>query len=131
MNQDRGLKTRTDRAVGTAGGGVAGTATGTKAAEAVNPAMEDAYWSANYRERDYVELHRPYSDYRPAYQYGWEAYARLGNRPFREVEGELERGWVAAKGDSKLAWTEAKPATSDAWHHLDRSRPIVATRTSR
>jgi len=101
-------------AVGAATGALAGQAT----AKAVNPTVEDAYWSANYDKRDYVVRHRPYAEYRPAYQYGWESRARLGDRPFHEVESDLGRGWDKVKGESKLAWAEAKQAASDAWHRI-------------
>jgi hypothetical protein len=112
-------------AIGVATGAVAGLS----AAEAVNPTVEDAYWSANYLERDYVEHDRPYTDYRPAFQYGWESRARLGDQLFRDVESELERGWELAKGESKLAWTEAKHAASDAWHRLEGAGPVDTTRS--
>jgi outer membrane protein with glycine zipper len=105
--------------VGGAVGAAAGALAGRSAAEAINPTVEDAYWSANYLNRDYIERHRPYTDYRPAYQYGWKPRARLGNRPFHDVESELERGWDLAKGESKLVWTQAKHAVNDAWHRLE------------
>jgi phage tail tape-measure protein len=108
--------------VGAVVGGAIGAATGAlagqSAAEAVNPSVEDAYWGENYLTRAYVERSRPYTDYRPAFQYGWESRARMGNRPFRDVEGDLERGWDLARGESKLAWAQAKHATSDAWHRI-------------
>jgi len=90
-------------------------------AEAVDSVAEDAYWRNNYPKTDYAEEHRSYKDYRPAYKYGWEARARLGDRPYAEIESELENGWEKAKGECKLAWTQAKRATSDAWHRLERA----------
>lgn len=104
--------------VGGAVGGVTGAVAGQSAAAILNPADEDAFWSANYLERAYVEPNRPYADYRPAYQYGWESRARMGQRAFREVESDLERGWDVVKGESQLAWEQAKHATSDAWHRI-------------
>lgn len=94
----------------------------------VNPTVEDAYWSANYLKRDYVEPNRSYTDYRPAYQYGWESHARLGNRSFRDVESDLERGWELARGESRLDWTQAKHAASDAWRRLEGAGPVDTTR---
>ena len=108
--------------VGAAVGGAIGAATGVlagqSAAEMVNPTVEDAYWGENYTKRDYVEKNRPYDEYRPAYKYGWEARARMGNRPFQEIEQDLASGWDKAKGESKLAWAQAKHATKDAWHRI-------------
>jgi uncharacterized protein YcfJ len=79
-------------AVGGVIGTIAGAAAGNKAAEAINPTVEDAYWRENYRTRHYVDRSLPYSYYEPAYRYGWESRARLGNRSYQEVERDLERG---------------------------------------
>ena len=94
---------------------------GRAVAEAVDAVAEDAYWRNNYAKSDYVEKNRSYNDYRQAYKYGWESRARLGDKPYAEIEPELEKGWEKAKGDCKLGWTQAKRATSDAWHRLERA----------
>jgi phage tail tape-measure protein len=111
--------------VGAVVGGAVGAATGALAgrgaAEAVNPTMEDGYWRENFVKRDYVDRNRPYTDYQSAYRYGWESRARMGDRTFKDVESDLEKGWEKAKGESKLAWTEAKHAARDAWHHIKRT----------
>jgi hypothetical protein len=107
--------------VGAATGAATGALAGHGVAVAVNPTEEDAYWRDHYAKRDYVEKNRPYADYGPAYRYGWESHARLGNRPFHEIESELAAGWDKAKGESKLAWAHAKHATSDAWHRVTGS----------
>ena len=93
---------------------------GQSATAVVNEAAEAAYWSENYSKRGYVERHRVYGDYEPAYRHGWESRARLGNQPFRSVETDLERGWDKVKGASTLAWSQAKSAVSDAWHRAGR-----------
>jgi hypothetical protein len=95
---------------------------GQSVVEAIDPAIEDAYWRENYRTRDYVLRETPYNEYQSAYQYGWESRARVGDRPFHEIELDLERGWELAKKDSKLAWAQAKHATSDAWHRISTSK---------
>ena len=97
---------------------------GQSATAVVDAASESTYWSENYGKRAYVESARPYGDYQPAYQYGWESRARMGNRPFRDVETELGGGWEQVKGVSKLAWTQARSAVSDAWHRA--GRPVLA-----
>lgn len=109
--------------VGGAIGAATGALTGRSVAEAVDPTVEEAYWSTHYRECKYVDRNRPYADYQPAYRYGWESRSRLGGRLFGDVESDLERGWAAAKGTSKLAWTEAKDATRDAWRRLESPAP--------
>jgi hypothetical protein len=98
---------------------------GQSATAVVDSASEEAYWSEHYGKRAYVESARPYGDYQPAYQYGWESRARMGNRPFRDVETELGGGWEQVKGASKLAWTQARSAVSDAWHRAGRPADAV------
>lgn len=112
LESDSNIKQTTD---------VTGPTGGRAVAEAVDSAAEDAYWRNNYPKSDYAEENRSYKDYRPAYEYGWTSRARLGDRPYAEIEAELENGWDKAKGDCKLAWTQAKRATSDAWHRLERA----------
>jgi hypothetical protein len=104
-------------------GTVAGGAAGHGVAEGVNPTVEDAYWKDNYAGRDYVDRTLPYSEYQPAYRYGWEARSRYAGQPYETVEGDLERGWDKAKGESHLAWNQAKNATRDAWHRVERAIP--------
>jgi hypothetical protein len=98
---------------------------GQSATAVVNETAEATYWSQNYSKRGYVERDRPYADYEPAYQYGWESRARLGSKAFREVEAELAKGWETAKSASKLAWTQARSAVSDAWHRAGRPAAAV------
>lgn len=109
--------------VGAAVGGVAGGLAGKSVAEQVNPTLEDAYWRDNYRSRPYVEAGHSYDEYRPAYRYGWESYARHPGRRFDEVEGDLERDWERAKGSSRLTWDKAREATRDAWHRVEHALP--------
>lgn len=108
--------------VGGAVGAATGALTGQAVAGAVNPTEQDNYWRENYSSRDYVKQDRPYEEYQPAYRYGWESRGQMGDRPFDEVEGDLERGWDKARGSSKLAWRDAKQATRDAWGHIKQDR---------
>ena len=113
--------------VGTAVGGAIGAAAGALAgqgiAEAIDPEVEDAYWRNNFSSRPYVDRGASYSEYGPAYRYGWESRGRYADRSFDNVENDLERGWDKAKGQSKLAWSKAKNATRDAWHRVERAIP--------
>jgi hypothetical protein len=109
--------------IGGAVGAAAGALAGRELAKAIDPAAEDRYWRENYTKRDYVEPHRPYSDYRPAYRYGWESRARLGARPFDDVETDLDNGWSKARGESRLTWGQARTAARDAWHRVERAVP--------
>ena len=57
---------------------------------------EDAYWTANYRNRPYASSNpRDYGYYRPAYRYGYEAAGRYQGRKWEEVESDLvTQGYV-------------------------------------
>ena len=89
----------------------------------VDPEVEDAYWRQNYSPRYYVDRKRPYTDYGPAYQYGWESRARMSDRTFADVESDLEKGWCRARGESNLPWSQARRATRDAWQRVDDHLP--------
>jgi len=88
-----------------------------------DPTLEETYWRDNYASRPYVDSGTPYTEYSPAYRYGWESYQRHAGRKFDEVESDLERGWDKAKGASKLTWMKAKNAVRDAWHRIERALP--------
>jgi hypothetical protein len=109
--------------VGASIGAVAGGLAGKGVAEAIDPTVEDQYWGSNYRTRPYVTAGTEYNTYKPAYRYGWESYERYAGKTFDEVEPQLERGWDERRGDSTLTWENAKAATRDAWHRVERALP--------
>lgn len=117
--------------VGAAVGGIVGGLAGKGVAEAVNPTVESVYWRETYASRPYVTKGAAYSQYEPAYRYGWESRGRNLGKRFDEVETTLEHGWDKAKGDSKLAWSHAKEATRDAWHRVEKALPGDADRDGR
>jgi hypothetical protein len=104
---------------------VAGGLGGKAAAEAVNPTVEDEWWRERYGSRPYARADVPYETYRPAYQYGWQARMMHGDATWSEIEPNLEAGWMAARGDSKLEWSDARHAAKDAW---DRIGPPIGAR---
>ena len=113
--------------VGAAVGAVAGGLGGKAAAEAVNPTIEDDWWRTNYASRPYTRHGASYDEYRPAYQYGWQARMMHGDAEWTEIEPNLAAGWMAARGDSKLEWADAKHAAKDAWDRI--GPPIGSTHT--
>jgi hypothetical protein len=119
--------------IGAAAGALTGIGVAKGVDAAVNHEEEDAYWRDNYNTRPYASADRTYDQYRPAYQYGWESRARLGNRSFDEAEPELASGWESYRGQSQtsLAWDDAKHATKDAWHRIERRLPGDADRDGR
>jgi hypothetical protein len=106
--------------VGVAVGAIGGGLFGKKAAEAVNPTIEDDYWRTNYTSRPYVEPNRTYEDYRPAYHTGYEGYRQYGDtgRTYDEVEPDLRRDYETRRKGSGLTWDKARPATRDAWDRV-------------
>lgn len=107
-------------AVGAAVGAVVGAVAGRMRAD---PVVESDYWRDNYSSRPYVTAGSTYDDYEPAYRYGAEAYNRYPDRSFDDVEPELSRDWGTARGKSSLEWENAKHATRDAWHRVERALP--------
>jgi hypothetical protein len=110
-------------AVGVTVGAVAGGLAGKSVAEAIDPTVEDEFWSGNYRDQPYAVEGADYETYKPAYRYGWEAFERYPGRRFDEVDSELQRGWDEHRGDSKLTWNQAREAARDAWHRVERALP--------
>jgi hypothetical protein len=109
-------------AIGAAVGAVAGALGGKAIADHINPEVENDYWKTNYSSRSYVTSGSSYDDYGPAYRLGYERYPEYRGRGFEEVEPEFERHWNATRGNSRLAWHEAKHATRDAF---ERARDAV------
>jgi hypothetical protein len=105
-------------AIGGTIGAVAGGAVGKSAAEALNPTIEEEYWRENYRTRPYFKEGVDYSEYAPAYRYGWEAGVRedYRNRTFEEVEPNLQRDWEADRTRYPRPWSEMREATRDAYN---------------
>jgi hypothetical protein len=106
-------------AIGAVVGGLAGHAVG----EVVDPTAEDSYWRTRYEAEPYRNPAFGYEDYAPAYQLGYEGRARYAGRSFDQAENELASDWEAGKGNSRLAWNDAKQATRAAWHRVERAMP--------
>ena len=117
--------------VGGAVGAVVGGLGGKAAGEAVNPTAENAYWQENYKSEPFVNKDYAYNDYAPAYRTGYENRAKYAGQSFEEAEANLRSDYEATKGESRLAWNEAKDATRAAWHRVERAIPGDADRDGR
>jgi uncharacterized protein YcfJ len=117
--------------VGAAIGAVAGGVAGKRVAESIDPTAENTYWQDNYRNETYVNRDLDYDQYEPAYRTGYTGYGKYEGRKFDEVENDLERDYEQAKGNSSLAWSDAKHATKAAWHKVERALPGDADRDGR
>ena len=103
--------------------GVINAKTDDSIAEAVNPTEYNSYFEKNYTSAPYYVGGSEWRDYKPAYQYGYDTYGQYRGQRFEDVENDLERNWDATKANSRLAWTEARGAVRDGWHHIERAMP--------
>ena len=110
-------------AVGAAVGSILGGGAGDSLAEVVNPTVYEDYWKENYLAAPYYVAGREWTDYEPAYKLGYSAYGSNSGRTFDDIEGDLQRNWDATRGDSKLAWVDARGAVHDGWQYVGRSGP--------
>lgn len=110
-------------AVGAAVGAVAGGLAGKAVGERVNPTVEDAHWRENYQNEPYYNKDYGYDDYAPAYRTGYEARERYPDRRFDEVERDLSTDYERSRGNSRLGWEEARPASRAAWDRIERAIP--------
>jgi hypothetical protein len=117
--------------VGSVVGGALGAKAGDNIAEAVNPTEYSSYFQSQYRNAPYYASDREWSDYQPAYQYGYDTYGMYRGQRFDDIEPQLERDWNNAKGSSRLAWADAREAVRDGWHHIERALPGDFDRDSR
>lgn len=109
--------------VGAAAGVIAGAAIGKGVAERIDPTGEAEYWREEHRNRPYYKDDYDYDrDYASAYGLGLTAREADLTRDWGEAEDSLRRDWdSAARGDSRLAWDEAREAVRDAWDRTDRT----------
>lgn len=114
-------------AVGGIVGAVAGGVVGKSAAEALNPTLEEEYWKENYKTRPYFREGVDYSEYAPAYRYGWESAVRddYRHRTFEDIEPNLQREWEADRTRYPRPWSEMREAIRDAYN---RTRDRFVTR---
>jgi uncharacterized protein YcfJ len=117
--------------VGALAGGVVGAKAGDAIAEAINPTEYTEHFREHYRSAAYYSSGREWSDYQPAYRYGYDTYGEHRGQRFDDVENKLERDWDRNKADSRLAWAEARDAVRDGWHHIERRLPGDVDRDGR
>jgi hypothetical protein len=109
------MRTGSDRAVSTGTGGLA-------AGEDLDPVAEGDYWRENFRRRPYYQAEKEFSDYEPAYRYGWEraGLSEYRNRGFEEIELDLRRHWESS--DTRPSWDDAREPARDAYERARTSR---------
>jgi len=111
------VRTGGDRAISTGTGGLA-------AGEDLDPVAEGDYWRENFRRRPYYQAEREFSEYEPAYRYGWEraGLSEYRNRSFEEIEIDLRRGWESSEEERRPSWDEARQPARDAFERARKDR---------
>lgn len=105
--------------VGAGIGAAAGGMTGKLIADLVDPQLEEAFWRKNWSDRKYIDGGFTYDqDWGPAYRYGVDAYRRHPGQDYDQIEPQLAAGWTDSRGESRLEWTRASPASRDAWQRV-------------
>lgn len=110
-------------AVGAVVGGVMGAKAGDSIAEAVNPTEYTTHFQREYKKLPTYTAGREWTDYEPAYKYGYDTYGEYRGKTFDTVEGDLQRKWDETRYASRLPWDEAKHAVREGWHYIERAMP--------
>ena len=90
-----------------------------------------AHFSDLYIGSPYYSAGRAWTDYAPAYAFGYDTYVRFQHRSFEEVEGLLRAEWTEVHGRSRLTWPEARRAVRETWQLLDTETPGQIDRPQR
>ena len=109
------------RVVGAAAGGALGAIVGERATHAAAHDEELGRFEQVFHTMPYYVSGMTWDDYAPAYRYGISTYRQSGEHAFLTAEPELERGWDAARGASRLLWSEAREAIAHAWRWFDEA----------
>lgn len=105
-------------------------ATGTSASAQAGWDTQNTYWRDNYPSRSYYSNSRSYSEYEPAYRYGYDLYSRNRGTAYNDlVDSDLESGWDKARGNSTLGWNDAQMATRDAYNRMHDNRSAGSSPT--
>ncbi len=105
-------------AIGLVAGALIGGVLGSEVGEAANPTAEEHYWSTSYTSEPYYNSSYSYDDYRPAYRVGYEGYNLHPGKTFEDAEPFLQEDYIASRGNSRLGWIDARPASRSAWKRL-------------
>ncbi len=82
------------------------------------------FFHNTFQNASYYSTGREWSDYEPAYDYGYASFGQYRGQRFEDVEDILERHWDAHRAHSRLAWAEARGAVRDGWLQIERSLPV-------
>lgn len=109
-------------ALGAAAGTAIAAVVGHKASEAADDSGDLGHFEQIFQSMPYYVSDMKWSDYAPAYRYGLRTHATRPEATFAQAEADLEAGWPAAKGASRLLWSEARGPVEHAWTELTETR---------
>ena len=111
--------------VGGVAGAVAGAYGGTRIADTIYPPEEEQYWGEHHGEEEWAEKDSTYDQYAAAYRTGYQAYQNYGDKPYEEIEPQLEREYSQSDANRVVSWSRARPALKAAWR---RASGMAGTR---
>ncbi len=117
--------------IGTVIGGIAGAIggwwAGRSIADAAYSTDDDAFYREHYEKSATRSVASSYDDARPAYQLGHVAgqNPEYRERPFQDVERDLQKGWERLEGGAKREWSNVRAYAHDAYN---RSRSTTSAR---
>lgn len=84
---------------------------------------ESQYWKSEFPKRSYYTPSSDYTNYEPAYQYGYTTYQQNPGKRFDELDQlQLRSKWEASRGKSTLTWDQAQAASRDAYTRMSERR---------
>ena len=81
------------------------------------------FFHNTFQNAPYYSTGREWSDYEPAYDYGYASFGQHSGQRFEDVEDTLERHWDAHRVHSRLTWSEARGAVRDGWLQIEHALP--------
>ena len=82
-----------------------------------------AHWQEAHSTQPYAKSEFGYEDYAPAYQLGYNSRGRYQTQSYDTLQDEMKGEWDRNRGNSRLSWEDAMPATRAAWHRAGRALP--------
>ena len=81
------------------------------------------HWQKYFTKEPYYDSKYSWEDYDPAYRFAYRTREEHPQVRFEDIEERIEAGWEVAKGNSRLAWLDAKQAIRSAWNRLEGVLP--------
>jgi hypothetical protein len=105
--------------VGTAVGAVLGALAGALGGDAVASSIVEVIGAARSRKsrkaRTDLVLRVTFQDYAGAHAFGAGVRSRYPGAHFVRLDSQLADDWARTHGESRLTWTQARPAAREAW----------------